>query len=425
MICPFRQSRRDAWKRFAPSIAPLLLAAAQPQAAEVSLEAYASGFDSIAIAVIEFSLTNPERLTRDEPWQVIADDFEFCGRFTVTRMPFRDTSLLAATNTGLVVGGEYTLLGDSVAMLCAARDAYSDDIVFGKRYDGPTGQIRLCAHAFANEMYELLFAERGPFESRMLFIRDRGETKNVYVMDYDGYNVRQVTSMKTINIFPCFVSREAFVWVSYLNVTPDIFKATIGGSDQTVLISSKHTETSPAFSAIENKLAYASSMSGNLEIYVCDLDGGNAKQLTFSRAVDTSPCWSPDGYHIAFVSDRSGQPQIYIMDAEGGNVRRLTFAGSYRDSPAWSPRGDLIAYTSLRDGKFDIWAGAPDGSKPRQVTDTPGKNEYPAWAPDASYIAFQSTRFGRRELYCVRPDGTGLRRLTDMGDAVMPDWSSF
>jgi TolB protein len=394
-------------------------------AERANLEIFAGNLDSIPIAVLSFSPQNNRKVLRDMPWQIIADDLEFSGRFSVLRLGARDTAMMAGHNTGLCIEGDYLLDTDSLLIECRLTDALTGALITDKRYSGPTADARRMAHRFSGDLCEMLFSERGIFESSIIFIRDNGAVKNICMMDYDGYSLRQLTGMKTINLFPCFTGQASFVWVSYANGNPDLFTCDTGIDKPKLFLGTRHTESSPDYSVIENRLVYSSSADGNLEIYVRDMDGNNQAQLTFNRAVDTSPCWSPEGYHIAFISDRTGHPQIYVMDNEGANVRRLTFINSYQDSPAWSPRGDRIAYTSLSGGTYNIWVIGADGSEARQVTFIAGSNEYPSWSPDGSHIVFHSIKGGHSELYAIRPDGSGLKRLTDLDNARMPDWSDY
>jgi TolB protein len=391
----------------------------------LSLDIYASGFERVPIAVTSFVAEEGAELTRDRPWQVIADDLDFCGRFAVTRGTPGDSAAFVSHGVSLAVEGTYNVHGDSVRVECALRDLFKDEIVLEERFDVLARECRRVAHHFANAVFELVYNERGPFESRILLVRDLGAVKSVFLMDYDGHHMRQATFGPGIDILPCFIDSSAFLLVSYRHGKPDIFRASVGSDDPVALVGTRHTDSSPAYSGIQDLIVYSSSHYGNAEIAVCDGNGANRRRLTFNKAIDTSPCWSPEGYHIAFISDRSGQPQLYVMDAEGMNVRRLTYVGGYQDSPAWSPCGDKIAYTSLNEGKTDIWVIDVDGSRPVRITDVEGKNEYPAWSPDASHIAFQSTRRRRSDIYTVHADGTGLRRLTRVGNATMPDWSQF
>lgn len=392
---------------------------------DVRLESYASGVDTVPIAVVPFEVSGGGMTSGDEPWAVIAGDLSFSPRFRVLRSKSADSTTLLSQGVGIYIDGECRFADGEVEIDCYLRSAADGRSLMGNKYRGSTKFLRSMAHRFSNQVVEALLGERGIFESRILYVRVEGETKDLYIMDYDGYNVKRLTKSRTVNVFPAFVDSNTIVWTSFLRGKPDIYRGSISSGKSKIFLYSRAVETSPAASPIEGLVAYASSKPGNLEIFVTDLDKTSVRRLTHRGGIDTSPCWSPNGYQIAFTSDRSGQPQIYIMDADGANTRRLTFEGSYQDSPSWSPRGDRIAYASYRKGTFDIWTIGPDGSDPKQITDKPGNNEYPSWSPDGLHLVFVRRTGGSSDLYTVRADGTGLRRLTSTGDALMPDWSPF
>lgn len=407
-------------------LACVLLPAGVGFAARVSLESYASGFDSIPIAVVEFRpMSNSPVMSKNHPWKIVADDLEFTGKFTVARLAKPDSAVFAERNIGIFVDGEYTVEGQSVVLDCYLHDAATMDLLMGKKYRSALRHVRNMAHRFTNVIVETLLGEQGPFESKILFVMDKGTVKNLAIMDFDGYAPKQLTSTSTVNVFPAFVDTTSVIWTGFNRGKPDIYRGSISTGKTNIFLYSRFIEASPAASPIDGRIAYASSRNGNLDIYVCNSDGTNRRQLTFGKGIDTSPCWSPNGYHIAFTSDRSGRPQIYVMDADGVNTRRVTFEGSYQDSPAWAPRGDRIAHSSLDKGKFDIWVVKPDGTEAKQVTAMPGNNEYPTWSPDGSHIAFVSSRQGKNNIFCIRPDGSDLKQITRSGNAKMPDWSRF
>ena len=64
--------------------------------------------------------------------------------------------------------------------------------------------------------------------------------------------------------------------------------------------------------AVNGKIAFASDVAGNYEIYLVDGDGKNRIQLTNNSAADLDPTWSPDGKKIAFTSNRDGNYEIYV-----------------------------------------------------------------------------------------------------------------
>ena len=390
-------------------------------AQQVSLESYASGFDSIPIAVVKFSGTGALP-SGDEPWRVIADDLAFSARFEVSRPLGADTAALHAANIGIYIDGAYSISGDQITFDCMLRDARTKAQLLGKQFKGDAGQLRPMAHRFANRVLESLSGDKGYFESSIVFVRDEGQVKNLWAADFDGHRARQITRTKTVNIFPACIDASTILWVSYGRNKPDIVHGSLSGGNGSVIFKSRYVETSPDVSRIDGSIAFASSRSGSFDIYTSGIDGQNLKRLTFDKAISTAPCWSPNGYQIAYTSDHTGQPQIFVMDADGANVRRLTYDGTYQDSPAWSPRGDRIAYSSLRGGKFDIWTINTDGSGVFQVTSLGGHNEYPVWSPDGQQIMFFNRIGAKNDIYVVKADGSKLKRVTTFGNAKMPCW---
>jgi TolB protein len=393
-------------------------------AEKFNLEVYASNLDSISLAILPLKNTGDVAIAKNEPWKVLASDLEFSGRVSVFRVLKADPAEFAKNNVPLYVDGDYEVFGKFARVGFTLRDAKSSEVLLEKKYEGELGQTRAMAHRFADMLVEMLFGDKGIFESRMLFVKDEGAKKNIMIMDWDGDNMRQLTITSTLNIFPAFVDSTAFLWTSFIRGHPDIYKASFGGRGG-ALISSRYIEASPSYSPVTGKVVFTSSRDGNMEIYTCDIDGKNIRRLTTARSIETSPCWSPNGFQIAFTSDRIGAPRIFVMDADGSNVHQLAFEGGYQDSPAWSPKGDKIAYQCITNGKFEIWTANTDGSNIFQVTTCPGDNEYPTWASDGMHIAFSSKRGAGSDLYAVKADGTRMIRLTTTGNAKMPDWSNF
>ena len=171
-------------------------------------------------------------------------------------------------------------------------------------------------------------------------------------------------------------------------------------------------------------VVFASTRTGNGDIYVADTRGGAAVKLTSGNGIEAEPDWSPDHKKIAFTSTRDGNVEIYVMDADGSNVTRLTTQSSTDSSPAWSPDGTKIAFASNRNGNWDIFVMSPTGGGVTRLTTNAAADTFPAWSSNGAKIAFSSARTGAGDIYSMNANGTSQTRLTTSASTdTEPAWS--
>ncbi|MBM3855646.1 MAG: Tol-Pal system beta propeller repeat protein TolB [Verrucomicrobia bacterium] len=306
-------------------------------------------------------------------------------------------------------------------------DAGSDEMVGGKRYAGSTSVVRLMAHRFADELVFRYTGEPGIARTKIAYVSEVGPARELFVMDYDGHDPRQVTADGFLNLMPRWSpDRRFLVFTAYRNRnTQDIDMIELATGKRWTLVSLGGLNITPALSPDGNFLAFSSSHEGNSELYRMDTRTKDMQRLTVNAAGDLSPSWSPSGREIAFTSDRSGGPQIFLMSADGSNVRRLTFEGDYNAAPAWSPRGNWIAYVCRSPKKdYKLCLISPDGQKRVQLTAGHGVDDSPSWSPDGRHLVFSSTAEGKSQIYMINTDGKDLERITFTGTHnSAPTWS--
>ncbi len=306
-------------------------------------------------------------------------------------------------------------------------DSGSDEVVGGKRYAGSPSVVRLMAHRFADELVFRYTGEPGIARTKIAYVSAQGSARELYVMDYDGYDARQLTSDGFLNLMPRWSpDRRFLVFTAYRDRnTQDIDMIELATGKRWTLVSFGGLNITPALSPDGNFLAFASSHEGNSEIYRLDTRTKAMQRLTVNPSGDLSPTWSPTGRELAFVSDRGGGPQLFLMSSDGSNVRRLTFEGDYNAAPAWSPRGNWIAYVCRTPRKeYKLCVITPDGQKRMQLTTGPGVDDSPSWSPDGRHLAFSSTADGKSHIYMIDSDGKNAERLTFEGTHnSAPTWS--
>jgi TolB protein len=306
-----------------------------------------------------------------------------------------------------------------------------------RQYSGKADNPRIFAHQAADDILAQV-QYRGVARTRIVFASDRDATKGhpakeLYIADYDGFGVRRMTVTQSINILPTWApDGKGIAYVSYRQNIPGLFLAWIVQARNQLLTGGPGTRgqtDSPAFSPDGKRLAFASSRTGNTEIWIANSDGSGARQITHGSGIDTAPCWSPTGQEIAFTSDRTGSPQIWVMDTEGLNVRRVTSIGNYNDGAVWNPSKEFpeIAYTARLDGgRFQIAVVDLATREVRQITEGLGSCESASWAPSGRHLIYSCSR--NRTSQIVRSDRVGRRPLVlalGPGNNTQPDWGPF
>jgi TolB protein len=306
-------------------------------------------------------------------------------------------------------------------------DAGSDEVVGGKRYVGSSSVVRLMAHRFADELVFRYTGEPGIARTKVAYVSEQGSARELFIMDYDGYDARQLTADGFLNLMPRWSpDRRFLVFTAYRNRnTQDIDMIELATGKRWTIVSLGGLNITPALSPDGNFLAFASSHEGNSEVYRLDTRTKALQRLTVNASGDLSPSWSPSGRELAFTSDRSGGPQIFLMSSDGSNVRRLTFEGDYNAAPAWSPRGNWIAYVCRTPKKeYKLCLITPDGQKRVQLTTGAGVDDSPSWSPDGRHLVFSSTADGKSQIYMINADGKDLERITFTGTHnSAPAWS--
>ena len=195
-----------------------------------------------------------------------------------------------------------------------------------------------------------------PDGTKIAFVSDRDDNKEIYVMNADGKNLKNLT----------------------LHLDSD---------------------TCPTWSPDGTKIAFWSrQVAGEIpilsDIFVMDADGANRTNITQNpRASNSTPSWSPDGNKIAFAAlsklDRvarwNANLDIFLMNADGTNPVRLTEDARVNWLPSWSPDGKRIVFMRLTHDDAitaDIYVINADGTGLVNLTQTPGVGEFdPSWKP--------------------------------------------
>jgi Tol biopolymer transport system component/serine/threonine protein kinase len=200
----------------------------------------------------------------------------------------------------------------------------------------------------------------------------------------------------------------------------------VGISDGSVQKPLEYTDErgyDPAVSRATKRLAYSREIDDD-DIWQFEV-GSGAKKLLSSTASDRIAAFSPDGKKIAFGSTRSGTMQVWVSNADGSSPVQLTNVKRFAGSPRWSPDGRWLAYDAQdADPQWDIYIIETAGGKPRRITNHPAADHVPSWSPDGKWIYFASDRTGLQQIFRVAAAGGEPVQVTSNGGytaLVSPD----
>jgi Tol biopolymer transport system component len=179
---------------------------------------------------------------------------------------------------------------------------------------------------------------------RIVFTSIRNGDLDIYTMDADGSHVQQLTHELGYDGGPFFspdgklivyrahhpkdaqeirdyqeLLKQNLIRPTYL----EIWLMNADGSNKRQITSLGAASFAPSFYPDGKRIIFSSNVGstggmGNFELYAVDLDGKNPERITFTEGFDGFPMFSPDGKKLVWVSGRSGkvphETNIFIAD---------------------------------------------------------------------------------------------------------------
>ncbi|MEJ5241277.1 MAG: protein kinase [Anaerolineales bacterium] len=266
-----------------------------------------------------------------------------------------------------------------------------------------------------------------------------GGVPQIFIMSFDGSNVRQITNLpegacqpsfapdgtRLVFISPCKGVQEKYPGAALHMINAD-------GSGLIVLTNVPGGDFDPAWSPNGRQIAFASLRDNKLDLYLLDLADNSVTPLNILERGDNEafqPVWSPDGKWLAFTRQRYGNYQIWAINLETGEKIQLTRSGSENKdySPAWSVDGSYLLFSQRVVGQSIVRARrvVADGSSSALVNfGIFSPVESLRFSADGYWVLFESTdEKGNRDIYRALASGGGLVRLTDTpGSDFDPVW---
>ena len=145
---------------------------------------------------------------------------------------------------------------------------------------------------------------------------------DLYIMDSDGGNVRQLTDVPGYDGGPFFSpDGRRLCWRRFSEdgLTAEIMTMNLDGSDVRAVTHMGAMSWAPFYHPSGRYLIFATNVHGfgNFELYLVDVEGrGEPVRVTHTEGFDGLPVFSPDGRQLAWTTNRGpgGQSQIFVAD---------------------------------------------------------------------------------------------------------------
>ncbi|WP_099464610.1 S41 family peptidase [Parabacteroides provencensis] len=185
-----------------------------------------------------------------------------------------------------------------------------------------------------------------PDGSKIAFASNRNGSFDIYIMDKEGGEPKQLTSHSANEYPETFTDNSHVLYLASIqqdakdgqfpsSLFPQVYKvSTEGGRPE---LYSTMTMQSISINKKGDKLLYQDmkgyedpwrkhhTSSITRDIWLCTLDGNRAyKKITSFHGEDRNPVWSADGNTFYYLSEKNGSFNIYKADISGKNEKQLT-----------------------------------------------------------------------------------------------------
>lgn len=192
-----------------------------------------------------------------------------------------------------------------------------------------------------------------------------GGASDLFMVNPDGSNQRQLTSNAALNALPS-VSPDGryIVFVSTRSGSQHIWRMDSDGTNLRQMTNGI-AELSPLVTPDNRWIVY---QNNDFRLWKISIDGGASQQITNGLA--SQAAISPDGKLIAcrYREEDLSPFKLGLIDFETGKTVKTIDIPPTNLLLHWSADGRAVLYVDLRGGVGNIWSQPIDGGTPRQLT---------------------------------------------------------
>lgn len=274
-----------------------------------------------------------------------------------------------------------------------------------------------------------------PDGKRVVFVSTRGGSSQIWTMNPDGGDPKQLTDIPT-EASGVVVSADAKFIVFQSSVYPDcsVSGAYDAACNKKALdAESKSKVKARAYTTLLYRHWTEWQGQRRQHLLSMPIEGGPIKDLTpgsrdvppFSLGGGDDFAISPESNEVCYVMNpdpelaTSTNSELYVVPITGGEAKKLTNNPGADNGPVYSPDGKYLAYRSQARAGYEsdrwrlILLERATG-KLSLLTDALDRSVGTiAWSPDSKRVFFVSEDRGRHQLQMVAASGGGLRSIVN------------
>lgn len=161
----------------------------------------------------------------------------------------------------------------------------------------------------------------------------------------------------------------------------EVYIVGIGKTEEWVqLTDNEFVESNIDISPDGNWITYGSFVDGERGLFVQKVGDFGNKKISASEDRETFVLYSPDGKNILYVRETLGSgSKIYFYSVMEDKEKEIYKTSSNIKNLAWNKSGDKIVFTSTRDDKDDIYSIDSSGANESKLTDQSADYEDILW----------------------------------------------
>ena len=287
-----------------------------------------------------------------------------------------------------------------------------------KVYKSSKKLVRKVAHRASNDILNIITGEKGIFDYKILYVDDKTGKKQIYLMDYDGKDIKRLTYGNHIDTSP-ELFQDYLLFTSFKSGNSRVYIKNLKTGFKKILINKGKLSAAPDIFPFTKNILAMFSIGGNSDIGIFNFKGKLLKVIAKSIFDEASPRWSHSGDKIAFVSNRSGSPQVYVEDVKTSKIIRISFGTNYSCYPAWGANDKYIFYSGMKNGKFFIYRASLEYFHIEQITE----GEYPDTIFKDRFLLFTKLKDGYYQIFLMDIENNRIYQITESkSNKYYPRW---